>query len=97
MPKHGLKETGRDTMVVITRRMIQLVDCPKCGAKSEESCGQRKNKMISHHERMQEAQLLYKNPYQWDFNKSIEQLVETDEWKEGVERWKKELFGDEQN
>ena len=61
-------------MVTVTRRMIQLVDCPKCGAKSEESCGHRKNKMISHHERMHNAQLLYKNPLQWSLNKSIEEI-----------------------
>ena len=66
-------------MVVVTRRMIQLVDCPKCGAKSEESCGHRKNKMISHHERMQEAQLLYKNPNQWDFNQSIQRAFANNE------------------
>jgi len=66
-------------MVVVTRRMIQLVDCPKCGAKSEESCGHRKNKMISHHERMQDAQLLYKKPHQWDFNKSIQRAFANNE------------------
>lgn len=66
-------------MVVVTRRMIQLVDCPKCGAKSEESCGHRKNKMISHHERMQDAQLLYKNPNQWDFNKSIQRAFDNNQ------------------
>ncbi len=63
-------------MVTVTRRMIQLVDCPKCGAKSEESCGHRKNKMISHHERMHDAQLLFNNPHQWSLNKSGEEMFE---------------------
>lgn len=84
-------------MVVVTRRMIQLVDCPKCGAKSEESCGHRKNKMISHHERMQDAQLLYKNPNQWDFNKSIEKSFADGKWDERIKYLRKKLkvFGSE--
>jgi len=42
--------------LVITKKTIQKYVCPKCGAKSGESCGHRKDKSRSHHARMQLAQ-----------------------------------------
>ena len=54
---NGQRKIGRDTLnLVITKKMIQQVECPKCGAKSGESCGHRKDKSRSHHARMQLAQ-----------------------------------------
>ena len=46
-------------MVTVTKKMIQQVECPKCGAKSGESCGHRKDKSRSHHSRMAVAQIYF--------------------------------------
>ena len=48
-------------MLIITKKMIQEIVCPKCGAKKGESCGHRKDKSRSHFKRMQAAQKYYKD------------------------------------
>tara|TARA_Y100001972_G_scaffold26697_1_gene32798 strand:+ start:627 stop:845 length:219 start_codon:yes stop_codon:yes gene_type:complete len=54
---NGQREIGRDTLnLVITKKTIQKYVCPKCKAKSGESCGHRKDKSRSHHARMELAQ-----------------------------------------
>lgn len=47
--------------LIITREMIQQVECPKCGAKIGNSCGHRRDKSRSHHKRLEKAQR-YFNP-----------------------------------
>jgi len=39
--------------------MVQQVPCPKCAAKAGESCGHRKDKTRSHHQRLVAAQKHY--------------------------------------
>lgn len=46
-------------MVTVTKKMIQEVECPKCGAKKGKSCGHRKDKSRSHHSRMEVAQVYF--------------------------------------
>jgi hypothetical protein len=47
-------------MLIITKKMIQEIECPKCKAKKGESCGHRKDKSRSHFKRLQAAQKYYR-------------------------------------
>jgi hypothetical protein len=47
-------------MLIITKKMIQEIECPKCGAKKRKSCGHKKDKSRSHFKRLQAAQKYYK-------------------------------------